>query len=121
MTINQHDLEAQTAKFNFGPANEAVANGHYDKASRILRQAVAESEIDGTLDPVLLPSIDVLAEKYFHSGQYASAASLYRMVLEVRTKLLGIDHPEVREARRKLAQSLWQTGGLSPELLAENQ
>jgi hypothetical protein len=46
---------------------------------------------------------------------------LYRMMLEVRIKFLGIDHPDVREARRKLAQSLWQTGGLSPELLAKNQ
>lgn len=103
---------------NYRAASEAFEQGHYSKASKILRQALSEAD---SIDPLLVNSANTLAERYFTDGNYANAAPLYRIVLEVRTKELGCDHPEVQESRRKLAMALWQSGGLSPKLLAANQ
>jgi hypothetical protein len=105
--------------FNYLEASEAVAHGWFDKASRILRRAIDESQLAGILDPALLETASDLAERYFNSGNYVASASLYRVVLSARMRVLGPNHEEVRHLRRMLAQALWQTGGLSPEVLAE--
>lgn len=102
-------------------ASEAFKQGHYAKASKILREAIAESHLTGIIDPVLLSSASGLAERYFEEGNFVRAASLYRSVIQVRTQLLGADHPDVQQMRRKLALALWETGGLSPKLLATQQ
>lgn len=103
---------------NYRAASEAFDQGHFKKASKILRQALSETD---AIDPLLLNSANSLAERYCLDGNYANAAPLFRIVLEVRTKQLGCDHPDVQETRRKLAMALWQSGGLSPTLLAANQ
>lgn len=113
--------EFDSGWIDYRAASEAFEQGHYTKASRILHKAMAESQITGVIDPLLLSSASQLAERYFDDGNYARAASLYRAVLDVRMKLLGADHPDVRETRRRLASALWQTGGLTPKLLAANQ
>jgi hypothetical protein len=113
--------EFDASWFDYRAANEALLHGHYNKASKILRNAFADSQAAGTIDPQLLDSADTLAERYIEEGNYVHAASLYRMILDVRTKVHGDDHPDVRETRRRLALALWQTGGLSPKLLAANQ
>ena len=103
---------------NYRAASEAFEHGHFSKASKILRQALSEAE---TIDPLLVNSANTLAERYVEDGNYASAAPLYRILLEVRTKQLGCDHPDVQESLSRLAMALWQSGGLSPKLLAANQ
>lgn len=110
------DLEA--GWFDYRAANEALEHGHFSKASKILRRAIAESKDSADVAPLLVRSANTLAELYFAEGQFVNAASLYRVVLDVRIKQLGADHPDVQETRRKLALALWQTGGLSPKLLA---
>lgn len=103
---------------DYQAASEALQKGHYTKASKLLRKAIAESQISGVIDPMMVNSANILAERYFEEGNYVSAASLYRTVLDVRTRVLGLDHPDVSETKRKLAMALWQTGGLTPKLLA---
>lgn len=109
--------EFDNVRLDYRAANEALQHGHYAKASRILRQALTESAETGEVNPMLLNSADMLAERYFVEGNYLNAASLYRTIIEARAKVLGIDHPDVKNARRKLAMAIWQTGGISPRLL----
>lgn len=118
--MNYPDFDANNW-IDYRAASEAFEQGHYTKASRILQKAMAESHITGTIDPLLLSSASQLAERYFDDGEYSRAASLYRAVLDVRMKLLGPDHADCRETRRRLAMALWQTGGLTPKMLAVHQ
>lgn len=113
--------EFNASWLDYRAASEALQQGHYSKASKILRHAIEESEETGVIDPLLLTSANILAERYLEEGSYARAASMYRVVLDVRIKLLGADHPDVKETQRQLAQALWETGGLSPKLLAAHQ
>jgi hypothetical protein len=113
--------EFDASWFDYRAASEAFQNGHYGKATKILRQAFADSQITGVIDPKLVVTASTLAERYFEDGNYAAAASLYRTVLDIRTKCLGAEHVDVQETRRKLAMALWNSGGLSPKLMAAQQ
>jgi hypothetical protein len=105
-----HDLYAQ--------ANEAVEHGHLGKASKIIREALSESQ---ALDQLLVVSATALAERYLSAGDHAAAASIYRAILSAKSKQLGNSHPEVVELNRKLASALWHIGGLTPTSLATDQ
>lgn len=100
---------------------EALQQGHLDKASRILRQAIVEIQQGDDFHPLLLSSAKNLGEQYYLEGNYHGAAALFRTVLEVRTKILGVDHPDVQECRRQLARALFHLGGLSPKLFVANE
>lgn len=113
--------EFDASWFDYRAANEAFQHGHYGKASKILRQAFADSHITGVVDPKLVITANSLAERYFDDGNYAAAASLWRTVLDIRTKMLGADHPDVQETKRKLATAVWSTGGMTPRTLAAQQ
>jgi hypothetical protein len=113
--------EFDASWFDYRNASEALQQGHYGKATKILRQAFADSQITGVIDPKLLTTAHALAERYFEYGNYAAAASLYRTVLDLRTRELGPDHDDIKETQRKLAKCLWNAGGLSPKLLAAQQ
>lgn len=102
---------------NHKAVTEAFEQGHLLKASRLLRQALVESSLSDTVDPLMVKSANQLAERYAEAGDYAGAASMYRDMLEVRSRLLGMDHPDVRDCRRMLAEALWQSGGLSLTIL----
>jgi tetratricopeptide (TPR) repeat protein len=113
--------EFDASWLDYHAASEAVQQGHYGKASKILRQAILDSQITGVIDPKLVLTANTLAERYFEEGHYAAAAALYRSVLDVRTKILGDAHPDVRETRRQLAAALWNAGGMTPKLVAAQQ
>jgi hypothetical protein len=113
--------EFDASWFDYRNASEAFQQGHYGKATKILRQAFADSQITGVIDPKLLLTANTLAERYFEDGNYAQAASLYRTVLDIRMRTLGVDHEDVQETRKKLATCLWNSGCISPKILAAQQ
>ncbi|HEY9789778.1 MAG TPA: hypothetical protein V6D22_05230 [Candidatus Obscuribacterales bacterium] len=115
MSIDYQNLEA--APVDHAAAHEALENGHYLKAARIIRQALAESS---ALDLFLLSSAEKLAVYYLNDGEFVAAACLYRSIVEAKTKVLGEQHPDVRLARHKLELALWHTGGITPRLLSSD-
>lgn len=113
--------EFDASWFDYRAASEAFQHGHYGKATKILRQAFADSRITGVVDPKLVLTANRLAERYFEVGNYAAAASLYRSVLDIRSRAMGAESVDVQETKRKLAAALWNAGGISPKMLAQQQ
>jgi hypothetical protein len=115
MSTNFQDVDPTGKRYR--EVNQLFEAGHLHKASRVIRDAMDDSLKAGIVDPFLIRSADALAERYVREGEYSAAASMYRAVHEVQLNVLGKDHPAVREVRRKLAQAIWQTGGITPKLL----
>eukprot|EP00854_Cymbomonas_tetramitiformis_P003551 gene3551-4476_t len=69
-----------------GESREALLN--YNRAQTILRTALGEEH------PITLSSMHNHATVYEQLGQYAAAKDLYTSVLNLRTKMLGMDHPQ---------------------------
>jgi tetratricopeptide (TPR) repeat protein len=51
-----------------------------------------------------------LANLTFDQGQYPEAEKLLRNVIEVRTQVLGSEHPDTLRSRNSLAHALWKGG-----------
>jgi len=96
---------------------EAIENGQYNKASRLVKQALAEADSPKQIDPIIISSARTLAEKCSTQGDYMGAAALLRTLVEAQKQSMGADHPEVQETTRQLVCALMQTGGVSPKLL----
>lgn len=114
-----HDVEVSWLSYR--AASEAFENGHLTKAGRLLREALEESKEQGLLDPLLLHTATNLAERHLREGEYSNAASMFRVIFELRQRVQGDEHPEVVSSRKKLANALWQTGGLTPKVWLANQ
>ena len=99
--------------------SEALKQGHLNKASRMLRESLADCLISGSVDPSLLMRAEALAERYELEGEFAPAAAMYRSLHEVQTIVLGKDHPRAMRTRQKLAEALCKTGGLTPGQLTD--
>jgi hypothetical protein len=113
MSIDYQNLDA--ARLSHAAAYEALENGHYGKAARLIRQALAESSV---LDLSLVSGAEKLAVQYLNDGEFVAAAAMYRSIIDAKTRCLGAQHEEVRQARHKLELALWQTGGITPRLLS---
>lgn len=99
-------------------ANEAFHEGRYSKAGRLFKEVLQESAEFGELDPVLDGRACSLADTYYRQGSFSDAAALYRAVSAVRRKVFGPKHPQVLEAERRLCDALWNTGYVTPDVLA---
>jgi hypothetical protein len=84
-------------------AAAASKQGNLTKATRILKEAFRESEEFGELDHELISLAHNLAEQHLAQGRFVEAESLYRLVLEVREKLLGQTHDDVVESLKRVA------------------
>lgn len=52
----------------------------------------------------------VIADLTFDQGQYPEAEKMLRNVIEVRTHVLGSEHPDTLRSRNSLAHALWKGG-----------
>ena len=120
MSISYQDVDLSWRSYR--AASEAFEYGHLAKASRILRQALIDSQqTQGRVDPLLLHSANNLAERCFSNCDFSGAAALWRVVYEMRSKSLGEDHVDTLATKSRLALALWQTGGMTPKQLSANQ
>jgi predicted translin family RNA/ssDNA-binding protein len=83
--------------------SSAVQQGNFAKAARVLREAFREAEELGEIHRPLVDAAYSLANMHVNQRRYHEAESLFRMVLEVREKLLGQTHDDVVDSLRKLA------------------
>ena len=81
----------------------AVHHGNFAKATRVLREAFREAEEYGEIHPSLVEAANSLANLYVGQRRYSEAENLFRLVLEVREKLLGQTHEDVVDSLKKLA------------------
>lgn len=81
----------------------AGRQGNLTKATRILKEAFRECEEFGELDQELIELAHKLAEQHLAQARFSEAESLYRLVLEVREKLLGQTHDDVVESLKRVA------------------
>ncbi|HEY9791696.1 MAG TPA: tetratricopeptide repeat protein [Candidatus Obscuribacterales bacterium] len=81
----------------------ARKQGNLGKATRILREALRESEDYGELSCGLIEQAHALAYVYLNQYRFADAESLFRLVLEVREKLYGQTHDDVVDSLKKVA------------------
>jgi tetratricopeptide (TPR) repeat protein len=84
-------------------AAAAAQQGNLTKATRILKEAFRESEEFGELDHELIELAHSFAQQYLNLGRFSEAEGLYRLVLEVREKLLGQTHDDVVESLKRVA------------------
>ena len=84
-------------------AASAARQGNLIKATRILKEAFRESEDYGELDEELIELAHAFAQQHLNLSRFGEAESLYRLVLEVREKLLGQTHDDVVESLKRVA------------------
>lgn len=95
-------------------AQEALNEHRYTKASRIVKDALHKARQAGELKPTLVQHADELAKLYKESGDYTSAASLYRLIVDLQSATLGPEHPSVQTASKDLISALMESGCLTP-------
>ncbi|HVO97923.1 MAG TPA: serine/threonine-protein kinase [Bryobacteraceae bacterium] len=72
--------------------------GSYDKAVRVLEEAVRLSSKRSDANPDLAASLSELASVHFYAGRYANADTLFHRVLQMHRQLYGDRHPLVADA-----------------------
>jgi hypothetical protein len=84
-------------------ASEACSKGETIIAEAVLRRALKEAAELSELDEGILQDVHSLAGLHCVNRNYENAERLYRSVLELREKLLGPYHVDVRDSLEKLA------------------
>lgn len=77
--------------------------GSQARALRILREALRDCEEFGELPEGVISQAHSMADTYLEEHRFADAESVYRLVLEVREKLLGQTHPDVVDSLKRVA------------------
>jgi hypothetical protein len=95
-------------------ATEALNERRYTKASRLVKDALYRATIMGDLKPELVQRAEDLARVHRQSGDYTSAAAIYRMILELQRSTLGPEHPAVENSSRDLIEALMNSGCITP-------
>jgi tetratricopeptide (TPR) repeat protein len=81
----------------------------YDEAIALLLPVIQEIEkTRGAEDTTLVKHFDLLAQIYEATGKHAEAEPLWRRSMQIRSRHLGPEHPEVIGSGDKLAMSLLQ-------------
>jgi hypothetical protein len=95
-------------------AMEALTAHRYTKASRIVKDGLQKARQMGEFQPGLLARADELASVYRASGDYTSAASIYRLMEDLQRATLGAEHPAVVSSHRHLMSVLKESGCITP-------
>jgi len=95
-------------------AAEALNEHRYNKASRIVKDALHRARQMNELQPTLVRRADKLAKFYSQSGDYTSAASLYRLIVELQRSTLGPEHPDFQHSSKELLAALMDSGCVTP-------
>ena len=93
---------------------EAITSHLYTKASRIVKDELYQARQTGRVPPKMLHHADELARVYCDAGDYATAASLYRLMEELQRYKLGPTHPDVESTSRDLIAALMHSGYINP-------
>jgi tetratricopeptide (TPR) repeat protein len=81
----------------------------YSRAMQHFREA--EALTDRGRDPEEWAELQAaLASGSTDQGRYIEAENILRKVVEVRTRILGADHPDTLRSRQNLAVALWRRG-----------
>jgi tetratricopeptide (TPR) repeat protein len=90
-------------------AESAFAGGQFAKSERIWRLALEESVLsESPLKGCIC--LEGLGSCFFSLGRYSEAEEQYMSCLEIRTELLGDDHPDVVHTLDSLSASLSAQG-----------
>ena len=81
---------------------DACARSDYVSAETIFRYALKECEQNKQLDDRLLGNLHALADKHCRHGRINEARRLVNLGLEVRSAVLGLEHPDVADSRERL-------------------
>ncbi|MBI4532957.1 MAG: tetratricopeptide repeat protein [Candidatus Melainabacteria bacterium] len=81
----------------------AIKQGHYLRATQMLRSALVDADDFSELDSRLVWLAHSLAERCCAQGECVEAERLYSLILEAREKILGPDHPDVVDSLEKIA------------------
>ncbi len=93
---------------------EAITSHLYTKASRIVKEELYQARQTGQVRPKILHHADELARVYCDAGDYATAASLYRLMEELQRYMLGPEHPDVDSTSKDLIAALMHSGYINP-------
>ncbi len=75
--------------------NAAYADGRVTQAETHFLEAVKQAEEFGPDDSRLALSLNNLAAVYHTQGKYQMAEPLYQRSLDIKTRILGEEHPDV--------------------------
>jgi len=93
---------------------EAISSHLYTKASRIVKDELYQARQTGQVRLKMLHHADELARVYCDAGDYATAASLYRLMEELQRYRLGPEHPDVESTSKDLIAALMHRGYINP-------
>src|SRR5579883_1263089 len=102
MAMNENSHSILWEQFEQAAA-QAKKQGNFVQAARILKEALREAEEYCEITPNLITAAHSLAELHLAQHRYKEAEALYRLVLEVREKLLGPTHQDVVDSLKKVA------------------
>jgi hypothetical protein len=94
--------------------SEALNEHRYTKASRIVKDALHRARQMNELQPTLVRRADTLAKIYCETGDHTSAASLYRLIVDLQRSTLGPEHPDVQVSSRHFLAALMDSGCITP-------
>lgn len=77
--------------------------GHYEEATRTLKQALADNSVRGASELDLITSLRALAAAEYSAGQYDASRSEYERLLALDRKLHGANHPAVADDLESLS------------------
>jgi tetratricopeptide (TPR) repeat protein len=88
-----------------------AAQKHIEYARAMEHFREAEKLTDRARNPEEWAEVQhVIANLTFDQGQYPEAEKMLRNVIEVRTHVLGSEHPDTLRSRNSLAYALWKGG-----------
>jgi hypothetical protein len=95
-------------------AEQALNEHKYTKAGRILKDALQTAKQLKAPHPTLVQNADRLAKVYLETGDYTSAASIIRLIIDLESETLGPEHPDVLNRSRDLIAALMESGCMRP-------
>jgi len=104
---NKPEIQA-TLMHTVGNVYESL--GLYDKAARLLGEALVIRRALGNESLDVARTMDSLAIVLAEKGDFTGAEGLFKDTLELRRKLLGNEHPEVAATMINLANVLYRVG-----------
>jgi len=91
-----------------------AAQKHIEYARAMEHFREAEKLADRARTPAEWAEVQhLIANLTFDQGQYPEAEKMLRNVIEVRTHVLGSEHPDTLRSRNSLAHALWKEGKYS--------
>ena len=99
-----------------GAVREACARGDFVSVETIMRYALKECEDAGELDEGLISRLHNLADSHLRHDRFHEAKRLVRLGLKSREAILGRQHPDVIDSRRKLEIIAGQSNGSGQNL-----